>query len=50
MARRVTPLPVVPLAQPVQLVLGLNGVGIVRPKRRRARRTPGPWLAARKAA
>jgi hypothetical protein len=37
-------LPVVPLAQPIQLVLGLDGVGIEKPRKRRARRTPSPWL------
>lgn len=42
-------LPVVPADAPVQLVLGL-ALGIQRPRRRRARRTPSPWLAARKAA
>lgn len=45
---RVRRLPVVPLAHPTQLVIGLDGVGIARPKRRRARR-PSPWLPAAKA-
>lgn len=36
-------LPVVPLAQPVQLVLGLP-VGIERPRKRRARTTRSPWM------
>lgn len=42
-------LPVVPIAVPVQLVLGLP-VGIVRPAKRRARRTPSPWLPVAKVA
>ncbi len=37
-----TRLPVVPLAIPTQLVLGLNGVGIQ--KRRRRHRKAHPWL------
>lgn len=35
-------LPVIPLAQPIQLVLGLDGVGISRPKAKRHRKRH-PW-------
>lgn len=41
---------VVPLAQPIQLVLGLDGIGIERPRKRRVRRTPSPWLPVAKVA
>jgi hypothetical protein len=45
---RLRRLPVVPLAQPIQLVLGLPGVGIEKPRKRRPRRTPSPWLPVAK--
>ncbi len=44
MTGRVRRLPVVPLAVPIQLCLGLDGIGIERPRKRRVRRTPSPWL------
>lgn len=47
---RVRRLPVVPLAQPIQLVLGLDGIGIERPRKRRVRRVPDPWLPVAKVA
>lgn len=44
MNRRIARLPIVPLAAPVQLVLGLDGIGIREPgrKRRKARLVPMP--------
>lgn len=47
MTRRVRRLPVVPAAEPVQLVLSLP-LGIERPRRRRRPRSPHPWCEARK--
>ena len=47
---RPTPLPVVPSADPIQLVLGLP-VGIVRPRRRKGMwGGKHPWMRARRAA
>lgn len=50
MTARVRRLPVVPVAVPVQLVLGLDGIGIERPRKRRVRRVPDPWLPVAKVA
>ena len=44
---RPTRLRVIPLAVPVQLVLGLDCVGIERPRKRRARKPVSPWLPPR---
>lgn len=41
--RIIRSLPVVPSGDPIQLVLGLDGIGIARPKRKR-RRGRHPWL------
>ena len=41
---------VVPLAQPIQLVLGLDGIGIERPRKLRVRRVHDPWLPVEKLA
>lgn len=40
---------VIPLAVPTQLCLGLP-LGIERPRKRRVRRTPSPWLPVAKVA
>lgn len=50
MTARVRRLPVVPLAQPIQLVLGLDGIGIERPRKRRHAKAPHPWLPVAKVA
>lgn len=42
-----TRLPVIPLAVPVQLVLGLDCVGIERPRKRRRAKAPNPWMPER---
>ena len=36
-------------AEPIQLVLALDGVGIREPKRRKRHRAPHPWVAAKAA-